>query len=329
MIIGVGFAFLLAAAGIGFSAYRYAVTPVGGSQGQVRVWIKPGQGFFQTMDQLVDSGLIKRRETFRWLAYITGYETRIRAGEYRLSASQSPLAMLETLVRGEVVLHRVVVPEGETMAGIADIIEKEGLLSKKEFLDAACDADLAEALHIEGKNLEGYLFPETYFFSKGATAEEIIRKMVAQFQSVFNAQWNDRAREMGFSVHEVVTLASIVEKETAKDDERPVVASVFLNRLEKQMRLESDPTVIYGIENFNGNITQKDLRNVTPYNTYRIKGLPPGPISNPGKASLEAVLYPSETSYFYFVSKRDGYHHFSNSFGEHGAMVRKYQVNRH
>jgi UPF0755 protein len=222
-----------------------------------------------------------------------------------------------------------VIPEGTNVAQVGEIVERAGLSSKEAFIEAACDPHLAEALGIEGRSLEGYLFPETYHFHKGVTPEQMIRKMVSQFHVVFNSRWIARAKEQGFSVHEVVTLASIVEKETAKSDERPLIASVFLNRLKKRMRLESDPTVIYGIENFDGNITRKDLQSNTPYNTYRIKGLPPGPISNPGKASMEAVLYPTNEPYLYFVSKNDGSHHFSSTFSEHRRMVRKYQLRRH
>jgi UPF0755 protein len=152
--------------------------------------------------------------------------------------------------------------------------------------------------------------------------------MVDHFSSVFTPAWIERAQEMGFTVHQVVTLASIVEKETGKPEERPIIAGVFLNRLKRGMRLESDPTVIYGIADFNGNLTRKDLETPTPYNTYLNKGLPPGPIANPGRASIEAVLYPSENSYLFFVSKNDGSHHFSSTLAEHNRMVRKYQRRR-
>jgi UPF0755 protein len=152
--------------------------------------------------------------------------------------------------------------------------------------------------------------------------------MVNQFRSVFTPAWEKQARMSGMSIHEVVTLASIVEKETGKAEERPLIASVFLNRLERNMRLESDPTVIYGLKAFSGNLTRRDLQTPTAYNTYTFKGLPPGPIANPGKASLEAVLYPAKEPYLYFVSKNDGSHHFSRTFAEHRKMVRKYQLNQ-
>jgi UPF0755 protein len=319
----------LGVAGVGLWFYQYMVTPVGTSDAQVSVWVKPGQGFFETIDQLQDVGLVKHPEKFRWLAYLQQYERRIRAGEYALAASMSPQAILTTLVRGETILHKVVVPEGATMGKIGQLLEKEGLVSSNDFMLAATNPDLVAALGWEGDTLEGYLFPETYHFPKGVTAEQVISKMVAQFQTVFEPAWSDRARDMGFSVHEVVTLASIVEKETAKTEERPRIAAVFLNRLKRNMRLESDPTVIYGMEHFDGNIRRKDLKTPTPYNTYRIKGLPPGPIANPGKDSIKAVLFPPEEPFLYFVSKNDGSHHFSRTFSEHNRMVRKYQLRRH
>lgn len=207
-------------------------------------------------------------------------------------------------------------------------LERAGLVSAEAFLQAASDPGLIESLGIEGYPFEGYLFPETYNFPKGVTAEQIIKKMVDHFRSVFTPAWTERAHAMGFTIHQVVTLASIVEKETSKPEERPLIASVFLNRLKRRMRLESDPTVIYGIKDFDGNLTRKDLRTMSPYNTYRIKGLPPGPIANPGRASIEAVLYPSEEPYLYFVSKNDGSHHFSPTLREHNRMVRRYQLRR-
>lgn len=318
----------LAAAGVGLWFYRYATTPTGTSETTAVVWIKPGQGFFEATAQLQKAELVKHPEKFRWLAYLKGDERRIRAGEYELSASMSPRAILDTLVRGEAVLHKVVVPEGATVCKIGESLERVGLVSQEAFLKAAADPALIDALGLEGDTMEGYLFPETYHFSRDVTSEQVINKMIAQFRSVFTQAWTDRARDVGFTIHEVVTLASIVEKETARPDERPHIAAVFLNRLKRHMRLESDPTVIYGMKDFDGNITRKDLKDLTPYNTYRIKGLPPGPIANPGRDSIEAVLYPSEKPYLYFVSKNDGSHHFSRTFSEHNKMVRRYQVGR-
>ncbi len=318
----------LAAAGAGFFLYRYATTPTQTSENSAVVWIKPGQSFSGTVAQLQKAGLVQHPKRFRWLAYLKGDERRIRAGEYVLRSSMSPGAMLDTLVRGETLLHKVVIPEGSTVFEIGQALERAGLVSEEAFFQAASDPGLIKALGIEGHTFEGYLFPETYHFPKGVTAEQIIKKMVADFHLVFTPAWTERAHAMGFTTHQVVTLASIVEKETSKPEERPLIAAVFLNRLKRRIRLESDPTVIYGIKEFDGNLTRKDLKTMSPYNTYRIKGLPPGPIANPGRASIEAVLYPSEEPYLYFVSKNDGSHHFSPTLREHNQMVRRYQLRR-
>jgi len=318
----------LAAAGVGFSLYRYATTPDGASETDVVVWIKPGQSFSEAVAQLQEAGLVRHPKKFRWLACLMRDERRIRAGEYLIRASMPPLAILNTLVSGEALLHKVVVPEGATVLEIGKIIERTGLVSEEAFLRAAGDPGLIETLGLEGHSLEGYLFPETYHFPKGVTAEDVIKKMVAHFRSVFTAESASQADAMGFTIHEVVTLASIVEKETARPEERPLIAAVFLNRLKRHMRLESDPAVIYGIKDFNGNLTRKDLKTMTPYNTYKIKGLPPGPIANPGRDSIEAVLYPSKEPYLYFVSKNDGSHHFSPTLREHNRMVQQYQLHR-
>jgi UPF0755 protein len=328
IIIGCFFALCLVASGLGFSLYRYATTPSGAADMTAIVWVKPGQSFSETVTQLQEAGLVRHPEKFRWLAYVKGDERRIRAGEYALRASMPPLALLNTLVRGKGLLHKVVVPEGSTIFKVGRILERAGLVSRETFLKAASDPGLTKALGVNGDTFEGYLFPETYHFAKGVTAQEIIEKMVAQFRSVFTPVWAERARNMGRTVHEVITLASVVEKETAKPEERPVIAAVFLNRLKRGMRLESDPTVIYGIRDFDGNLTRKDLEIFTPYNTYQIAGLPAGPIASPGRASIEAVLYPSQEPFLYFVSKNDGSHHFSRTLSEHNTMVEKYQRHR-
>jgi UPF0755 protein len=322
------FALCLLAGGLGISMYRYATAPSGTADITAILWVKPGQSFSETVTQLREAGLVRHPERFRWLAYLKGDERRIRAGEYVLRGSMPPLAILETLVRGKGLLHKVVIPEGVTMFKIGQLLERAGLVLQEAFLKAASDPSLTKALGVGGDTFEGYLFPETYHFAKGVTAQEIIEKMVAQFRSVFTPAWAERARQLGRTVHEVVTLASIVEKETAKSEERPVIAAVFLNRLRRGMRLESDPTVIYGIQGFDGNLTRKDLEVFTPYNTYQIQGLPPGPIANPGRASIEAVLYPSQEPYLYFVSKNDGSHHFSRTLSEHKKMVRRYQLHQ-
>ena len=188
------------------------------------------------------------------------------------------------------------------------------------------DEGFAASHNIDGPSTEGYLFPDTYVLSKGMGARQILDLMINRFWQVFNSLV--QGRDLPMSIREIVTLASIVEKETGLAEERPVIASVFLNRLKKRMRLESDPTVIYDLKDFDGNLTKKHLQAPSPYNTYRHLGLPPGPIANPGRASLEAVLKPAQTSYLYFVSKNDGSHFFSSTLKEHNRAVVRYQKRR-
>jgi UPF0755 protein len=240
----------------------------------------------------------------------------------------TPSQVLDIVVSGKVLLHRLIIPEGYTIAQIAAEIERAGLADGQAFRTLANAPELATALGIEGAGLEGYLFPNTYYFPRGLSERDIIKIMVDQFHRQLPEQWRERAEALGFSLHQVITLASIIEKETGYPSERTLVASVFHNRLKKRMRLESDPTAVYGLEDFDGKVTRLHLRTDNPFNTYRIPGLPPGPIANPGRASIEAALYPAQTEFLFFVSKRDGTHHFSATFEEHNQAVRKYLMGR-
>jgi UPF0755 protein len=257
-----------------------------------------------------------------------GFDKRLKAGEYLLSAAMPPRQILDIMVKGAVNLHKLTVPEGYSIPQIAALVENAKFGSKINFIKTATDTALANKNGIEAATFEGYLFPETYFFPREVAMEQIISAMVNRFWSVFTTEWKVRAKDLGFTVHQIVTLASIIEKETGAAFERPIISSVFHNRLKKKMRLESDPTVIYGIKNFDGNLTRKHLSTHTPYNTYKIRGLPAGPIANPGRASLEAALYPERTVFIFFVSKKDNTHYFSTNLKEHNRAVRKYQLRR-
>lgn len=292
----------------------------------VVITIPPGQGFHDTIRVLSRHRLIHHPLKFKWMAKWQKLDRKIIAGEYALSTAMTPATILRYLTSGIVRQHRLMIPEGYNLSQIADNIEKSGIGGRKAFLLAAKDPQLAAGMNIPASSVEGYLFPETYFFSRGTSPEAMIAAMVAQFRKVFQEGWEKRAEELGMSVHEIVTLASIIEKETGVAAERPLVSSVFHNRLKRHMRLGSDPTVIYGIPEFDGNITRADLKRKTPYNTYLVSGLPPGPIASPGAASLKAALYPPATDYLYFVAKGDKTHHFSTSLAEHNAAVRKYQL---
>jgi UPF0755 protein len=232
------------------------------------------------------------------------------------------------MTSGKVALFRVTIPEGFNIYQIAAHLASHQLASEPAFLEKAADPAFLKEMGIAARTFEGYLFPETYHFPKGVTPEKIISTMVRRFEEVFQPQWRERAAALNMTVHQIVTLASIIEKETGAAFERPLISSVFHNRLERDMRLSSDPTVIYGIRDFNGNLTRQDLERKTPYNTYRIKGLPPGPIANPGAQSLKAALYPAQTGFLYFVSRKDGTHQFSTNLSDHNKAVRKYQLRR-
>jgi len=270
-------------------------------------------------------GVIKNARAFELFARVTRRGNALRAGEYALSPSLPADEVLERLASGAVRTHRVVLPEGLTMHEVAERLAAAGLVSATEFLAVTNDPTVPVVLGVDGTTLEGYLFPETYELAKGLASREIVRLMVEQFLRVWR-RIEPLAAERGLSMREVVVLASLVEKETGAPEERPLVAAVFLNRLRRGMRLETDPAVIYGIENFDGNLRRvhlDDERN--PYNTYRFSGLPPGPIANPGEASLRAVLEPADVEYLYFVARKDGTHHFSRSYGEHVRAVQRYQ----
>ena len=292
------------------------------------VVILPGQNLSTIANYLNNTGIIKNPVKFKLLARIKGCDKKIKAGEYLLSSSMPPIKILETIASGKVRLYKITIPEGYNLKQVASIISKAKLGTKEDFLKAATDSSFAYKQGINAETFEGYLFPETYYFPKNITPEKIITTMVERFRSIFNRKWEKRAKDLNLSIHQVVTLASIIEKETGVSFERPVISSVFHNRLKKRMRLESDPTVIYGLKNFDGNITRKHLATQTPYNTYTIKGLPLGPIANPGSKAIEAALYPADTDFLYFVSKKDRTHKFSANIKNHNKAVRRYQLRK-
>jgi UPF0755 protein len=321
-------AMLVTAAMSGIALWRYANQPGSRLDRQVIFAIAPGEGFDSLISRLQTDGLIKAPYKFKVWARLKGDDKKLKAGEYYLSASMTPNQILGVLVDGKSYLYHLTIPEGFNLEQIAAEVAAQGLGDKQTFLDLASDPKTASRYEITAQSLEGYLFPDTYLFPKGVPAATIIDKMVKRFIEQFPPEWHARARQMHMSVHEIVTLASIIEKETGDPAERPLISSVFHNRLKRKMRLESDPTVIYGIKDFDGNIKRRHLNTRTPYNTYVIRGLPPGPIASPGRAAIEAALYPADTSFLFFVSKKDKTHHFSTNIREHNRAVRKYQLRR-
>jgi len=291
-----------------------------------RVLIPKGSTFRGVVQVLDEEGLLRSPFGFYLMARVLGVAGNVQAGEYELNTAMIPSVILRKLVSGDVVKYRVTIPEGFTVRQIADRLQELGIIQEQEeFLQAAFSSDFDAMLGIEGAGVEGYLFPDTYLFPKEVAPAEVIKTMVGKFKRVYTPDFSLRASELGMTDHEVVILASIIEKETGLPEERPLVSAVFHNRLKRGIPLCSDPTVIYGIADFDGNLRKRDLETRTPYNTYLIQGLPPGPIANPGKASIEAALYPAQVKYLYFVSRNDGSHHFSATLREHNQAVWRYQ----
>jgi len=305
---------------------KYANTAASLYAGEELITVLPGQQLKTTADMLFHSEIIRSPSSFCLYARGFGYDRRIQAGEYLLSGSMTPRQILEMMASGKTYLHKITIPEGYNLKEIAGVLASAGLVSESRLLNAARNPQLCHGWKIEAETAEGYLFPDTYYFPKGVSAEKILSAMIQRFRQVFTPEMAKQAENEGLSIHQAVTLASIIEKETGADSERPMVSSVFHNRLKRRMRLESDPTVIYGLDHFDGNITRRDLTTPTPYNTYTRQGLPPGPIASPGNKSLLAAVYPAQSDYLYFVSRKDKTHQFSRTWEEHLQAVNKYQL---
>jgi UPF0755 protein len=323
---------LLAAAslaGAGLAGRLFYLTSPADPAAPERIFVvSPGSSLGQVARALEEQGVVRSHRVLAFLGRYRGLDRHLRSGEYELSPAMSPFEILAMFAEGRVKTYEVVLPEGITSAEIARRLAAQGLVDPNAFLAFTRDPGSAEALGVEGPGLEGYLFPDTYRLPRGLSPREIARTLVARFQQVWDTLAPEAA-ERGVSQREVVTIASIVEKETALPAERPRVASVYWNRLARHMRLEADPTVIYGIPNFDGNLRRADLENEhNPYNTYRIAGLPPGPIANPGEASLRAAVEPEQTDYLFFVSRNDGSHVFTRRYEDHAREVNRLQKGR-
>ena len=300
------------------------ITPAQKGGKEQVVVVKEGLSLKEVASELEKRKIITSKALFELWGEVVGSSRRIKAGEYRLSPEIAPIRILEILTKGSVITYSVTIPEGFTAEQIAEILDIKTLVGKQQFLSLANDPALLEQYGVTGPSLEGYLYPDTYHLARGISASTAIDTMVNRFWEVVSPL-RKRAEDVGMKMEDVIILASIVEKETGLAEERPTIASVFLNRLKRGMRLESDPTVIYGLKDFDGNLTREDLMKATRYNTYIIRGLPPGPIANPGLEAIKAVLFPAKTDYLYFVSKNDGSHHFSRTLSEHNKGVQIYQ----
>jgi UPF0755 protein len=280
-------------------------------------------------DRLVAAGVVRDALTFRVAIWLSGDARRLKAGEYRFDRATSPLDVIGKLARGEVYVVAVTFPEGLTIAEMAKIFEARGFGARSAFVRAAGDPSAIQHLDPVATDLEGYLFPDTYLLPRRTDAARLVRAMVERFDKALTPELVSAAHAQGLSVRQLVTLASIVEKETARADERPLVAAVYTNRLRIGMLLQCDPTVIYALTRagtYDGNIRRDDLAVNSPYNTYRVAGLPPGPIAAPGSDSLEAVAHPADSDFLYFVSRNDGSHEFARTLEEHNRNVQKFQV---
>ena len=291
--------------------------------------IPPGTGSTAMGRSLAEAGVVRNALTFRVAVWLRGAGRRLQAGEYRFDRPMTASEVVDKMARGDVYLRTITFREGLTIRQMAQLYESKGFGPASDLIRAAGNAEAIASLDPGAEDLEGYLFPDTYTVPRRATAEQLVSRMVAAFQKALTPELRQQAAARGLSIRELVTLASIVEKETGKADERPVVAAVYANRLKIGMGLQCDPTVIYALERagrFTGNLTREDLHDYdSPYNTYRHAGLPPGPIAAPGRASLEAAANPAGVSYLYFVSRNDGSHAFAATLEEHNRNVFEYQ----
>jgi UPF0755 protein len=293
------------------------------------VEIAPGTGPGAMGRALAEAGVVPNAAAFRTAVWLRGAGRRLQAGEYRFDRPLAPREVVDKLARGDVYLRPVTFREGLTIKQMAAIFEAQGFGPARDFIGVAADPEPIRHIDPTAPDLEGYLFPDTYTLPRRVTAKQLVARMTTRFEQALTPQIREQAAARGYSVRQLVTLASLVEKETAKGEERPLVAAVYVNRLKVGMGLQCDPTVIYALERagrYTGNLTRENLKFDSPYNTYRYAGLPPGPIAAPGKSALEAAAAPADVTYLYFVSRNDGSHAFATTLEEHNRNVHQWQV---
>ncbi len=320
---------LVLAAAATFYVWRGVTLPYQGFQGEQFVTIDNGSSVSAMGRRLAEAGVVRDVRAFQIAARIKGAEKRLQAGEYRFDRAATAFEVVDRIARGDVFVRPITFPEGRTAAEMAALYEERGFGPAADFSAAADDPARIRALDPAAPDLEGYLFPSTYRMARNATARSLVQLMVQSFEKAFDADLRAAAAAQGLSVREAVTLASLVEEEAQKPDERPMISAVYHNRLRIGMGLQCDATVIYAMQRagrWNGNITRADLDMDSPYNTYRYRGLPPGPIANPGGASLEAAVKPAGVPYLYYVSRNDGSHAFATTLDEHNRNVQQYQI---
>ena len=332
------FLFILAALVLGGSAYylyHFADTPFNqqGINQKIEFDLLKGMHPKEIASALERQGITGNANAFFWYGKLTGAWNGIKAADYELDGSMTPREILKIFKSGIGIQHALLIHEGDNIYQVAESFQASEMPDKKDALKLLKSPELIQAVGLgsEGiRTLEGYLFPNTYFYDKRESAVNLIKRMVEAFLRNWTPEYEARAKELGMTRKQIVIIASMIEKETGASFERPIVSSVFYNRLKKKMRIQSDPTTIYGMwTRYTGNIHKSDLLTPTEYNTYTIPSLPIGPISNPNPESIKAALYPADTDFLYFVSKNDGTHMFSKTYGEHTGWVKKTQLDPH
>lgn len=289
--------------------------------------ISEGESFSKINYNLANQGLISSSKVFFRYAKYQDLMTKFKSGTFAIPTGTTMIDIFDILIKGTPLNTKITIPEGKNLFEIANILKQNNIIKSEErFIELAKSPEFVHSLGINANRIEGYLYPDTYFFADYSSEESVIKSMVSNFKKAIS---QIDLNKTNMNLHQIVTLASIVEKETGARFERPTIAGVFHNRLKKKMRLQSDPTTIYGIyENFDGNLRKHHLQEVTDYNTYKISGLPKGPIANPGIESIKAVVSPDKHNYLYFVSKNDGTHIFSTNYKDHLHAVEEWQKNR-
>ena len=318
----------------GFEAFRFVSAGPGRASEQVIFEVPSGVPFRKIAQQLQEKGLVLSALRLRVFAKLTAQGGHVKHGEYALNRAMTPQEILSVLVSGKSIQYAITFPEGSNIYEMADILNAKGLYKGEDFLRLVKDKKvIAELLAVDVSSLEGYLFPETYNVTKFTPLHELLATMVQNFKGAYGnaeAELKSKGQSPPLARHEMVTLASMVEKETGAGEERPLIASIFYNRLRKNMKLQSDPTIIYGIwsetGSYKGNITKDDILRPTKYNTYTVPRLPWGPIANPGREALAAVMRPANSEFLYFVSRNNGTHVFSRTYEEHLKAVRSFQL---
>lgn len=289
----------------------------------IEIHIPEGATYREAIEILAKNRLLRDKNLFLVIGKITSVDRKVRAGYYSFWGNMSPYEIFRKLIEGKIIENDITIVEGDTLLEIGKKLEEKKIMSLEEFISLSSNRDFLKSLDIKASSLEGYLYPETYRIPKGSKPESVLSLMVNMLRKHYSDALISRMKELNWTENQVLALASIIEKEAVVDEERPLISAVYHNRLKIGMPLQADPTAIYGVKSYRSKITKEDLKNKTHYNTYIIKGLPPGPICSPGIKSILAALFPADVPYLYFVSKRDGTHYFSKTLNEHIEAIKK------